>query len=172
MTTLDIRSRKASLAPGYRATRGSEGGEGEWYSFFPDPDGGSDTAQFFARNFWSYMVYDKANLDIASLDLARASRDAQLRLGAPLNAVSPDLKSSARGWQEDHPVPRLGPTPPFQRSPPFAYYESVERYLRGDIRDFYRLFMVPGMGHCHGGAGPNTFGGAYAPEDRSISTTT
>ena len=59
---------QASLAPGYRATRGSEGGEGEWYSFFFNPDGGSDTAQFFARNFWSYMVYDKANLDIASLD--------------------------------------------------------------------------------------------------------
>ena len=25
------------------------------------------------------------------------------------------------------------------------------------IADFYRLFMVPGMGHCGGGAGPNSF---------------
>ena len=23
--------------------------------------------------------------------------------------------------------------------------------------DFFRLFMVPGMGHCGGGPGPNTF---------------
>src|SRR2546425_1240627 len=27
----------------------------------------------------------------------------------------------------------------------------------GAVTDFYRLFMVPGMGHCGGGAGPNTF---------------
>jgi hypothetical protein len=26
--------------------------------------------------------------------------------------------------------------------------------------DFYRLFMVPGMGNCAGGAGPNMFGKA------------
>jgi feruloyl esterase len=28
----------------------------------------------------------------------------------------------------------------------------------GDPRDFYRVFMVPGMAHCSGGAGPNAFG--------------
>jgi feruloyl esterase len=26
------------------------------------------------------------------------------------------------------------------------------------VQDFYRLFMVPGMGHCGGGIGPNSFG--------------
>jgi feruloyl esterase len=25
------------------------------------------------------------------------------------------------------------------------------------VKDFYRLFMVPGMGHCRGGVGPNRF---------------
>ena len=29
--------------------------------------------------------------------------------------------------------------------------------------DFYRLFMVPGMGHCTGGPGPNAFGGLAQP---------
>ena len=28
---------------------------------------------------------------------------------------------------------------------------------RDDIQNFYRLFMVPGMGHCGGGPGPNLF---------------
>jgi feruloyl esterase len=28
----------------------------------------------------------------------------------------------------------------------------------GDPSDFYRVFMVPGMAHCSGGAGPNAFG--------------
>ena len=37
------------------------------------------------------------------------------------------------------------------------------------IEDFYRLFLVPGMAHCGGGAGPNSFGngagGAAASRD-------
>jgi feruloyl esterase len=36
------------------------------------------------------------------------------------------------------------------------YYESVEKTM-GDPRSFYRLFMVPGMQHCRGGPGPDTF---------------
>jgi len=28
----------------------------------------------------------------------------------------------------------------------------------GDVHDFYRVFMAPGMAHCYGGAGPNSFG--------------
>jgi feruloyl esterase len=28
----------------------------------------------------------------------------------------------------------------------------------GDPHDFYRIFLVPGMAHCSGGAGPNAFG--------------
>ena len=30
-------------------------------------------------------------------------------------------------------------------------------------QDFYRLFMVPGMVHCNGGPGPNSFGNAQSP---------
>ena len=40
------------------------------------------------------------------------------------------------------------------------YYESVVDSIGGLIQtqDFYRLFMVPGMGHCAGGPGANAFG--------------
>jgi len=43
-------------------------------------------------------------------------------------------------------------------------YEAVEETMGGEssTQDFYRLFMVPGMGHCGGGPGPNQFGGAGA----------
>ena len=30
------------------------------------------------------------------------------------------------------------------------------------LYDYYRLFMVPGMAHCEGGPGPNTFGQPFA----------
>jgi hypothetical protein len=40
-----------------------------------------------------------------------------------------------------------------------AYYESVAKAMGGTdaIRSFFRLFPAPGMAHCGGGAGPNTF---------------
>ena len=31
-------------------------------------------------------------------------------------------------------------------------YDSV-----GEVQSFYRLFMAPGMAHCDGGPGPNSF---------------
>ena len=47
------------------------------------------------------------------------------------------------------------------------YYESVVSFFGGrngierrpcrDVQSFYRLFMAPGMAHCGGGPGPNTF---------------
>jgi len=40
------------------------------------------------------------------------------------------------------------------------YYErmmSDERLGLGDLQSFARLYMVPGMGHCSGGNGPNVF---------------
>ncbi len=40
-----------------------------------------------------------------------------------------------------------------------AYHESVVDTLGGaaKVRDSYRLFMVPGMGHCGGGEGTSSF---------------
>ncbi len=37
------------------------------------------------------------------------------------------------------------------------YYESVLEEMGDDQADWMRLFMVPGMGHCGGGPGVNTF---------------
>jgi feruloyl esterase len=34
-----------------------------------------------------------------------------------------------------------------------------------DVQSFYRLFMAPGMAHCGGGTGPNTFDMQAALED-------
>jgi len=39
------------------------------------------------------------------------------------------------------------------------YYTSVVKTMGGPARtrEWVRLFMVPGMGHCGGGEGPNAF---------------
>jgi len=41
----------------------------------------------------------------------------------------------------------------------FDYYETVEKTIggRAATRDFYRLFMIPGMNHCGGGDGAFAF---------------
>jgi feruloyl esterase len=35
------------------------------------------------------------------------------------------------------------------------YFDAVNRKM-GGASDFYRLYMIPGMLHCQGGAGPGT----------------
>lgn len=45
-----------------------------------------------------------------------------------------------------------------------AYYTAVERYMGGaaQTRKFARLFMLPGVSHCGGGDGPDSFDGLSA----------
>jgi hypothetical protein len=94
---------------------------------------------------WSYTMFD---FDKDPRRLTKA--------GAELNARNPDLAPLKKrggkivqysGWadQQVNPLPGI------------EYYETVSQRL-GDAatRDFYRLFMVPGMFHCNGGPGCNT----------------
>jgi hypothetical protein len=37
------------------------------------------------------------------------------------------------------------------------YYEKALATNGPDTKDFFRLFMVPGMFHCRGGVGPDRF---------------
>ncbi len=39
-----------------------------------------------------------------------------------------------------------------------AYYRQVAAVMGNTTGDFFRLFMVPGMFHCSGGPGANSFG--------------
>jgi hypothetical protein len=78
------------------------------------------------------------------------------KAAAALNALNTDLKPLKKrggkivqysGWadQQVNPLPGL------------AYYETVQKEMgEAATRDFYRIFMVPGMFHCNGGPGCNT----------------
>ena len=93
---------------------------------------------------WKYTMF---NFDLDPPRLAKAA--------AELNARNTDLAALNKrggkivqysGWadQQVNPLPGI------------EYYEAVSHRM-GDsaTRDFYRLFMVPGMFHCNGGPGCN-----------------
>jgi feruloyl esterase len=84
------------------------------------------------------------------------------KMGPIINNINPDLRAfqanggkliQYHGWAD----PDISPLNSIN------YYQSVVQFMdRGghglsETKDFYRLFMVPGMFHCNGGPGPNTF---------------
>ena len=154
---------RASLAPGLQGTRGVESGLAQWQSWITGPltsNGltAAPFAQFLSEHFFSYMVYQDPKLDFRTINAVQAFRDGRSRAGSILNSVDPDL-SAVRGAGKKiiHYHGWADAAVPAQYS--ISYYEAAEKYLGRDNRDFYRLFMVPGMGHCQGGPGPNVFGG-------------
>jgi feruloyl esterase len=91
-----------------------------------------------------------------------------LVLGEPLsdvvNAMDPDLsRFRAHGGKL---IQYHGWTDPWITPSSVPYYEQVLSATNPADRsiallgtqNFYRLFMVPGMQHCHGGPGPVSFG--------------
>ena len=75
-----------------------------------------------------------------------------------MNATSPDLREFQRrggkllqyhGWNDQLIAAQNS----------IDYYESVRAFFGAgvDVPAFHRLFMAPGMAHCSGGPGPNTF---------------
>jgi len=73
-----------------------------------------------------------------------------------INATNPDLSALKRrggkiihyhGWADTAVIPQLST----------QYYESVVEKIGGkETREFYKLYMVPGMFHCSGGVGCST----------------
>jgi feruloyl esterase len=139
-------------------TRGSESGWGAYFVGQREP----------ARlDFWRYWVFHDAAWDFRSLDFDRDVGYADEKM-AVLVANDPDLREFERrngkllmyqGWAD--PVVPAADT--------IRYFESVERAMgRERTAGFMRLFLAPGMGHCGGGAGPNSFD-AVAALDQWVS---
>ena len=79
-------------------------------------------------------------------------------LGPVLNSIDPNLSIFRanggklimyHGWIDQNIAPRNS----------ISYYQSVMAATgsEAETMDFLRLFMAPGMAHCSGGPGPNTF---------------
>ena len=119
----------------------------------------------FGATYFGEALFEQKNWDPRTLDF---DKDIALsdRKGSPVvDSINPDLRSfrdhggkliQYHGWS-DALIPPAGST---------VYYENVATFMRkypdprsdssNRVDTFYRLFMIPGMGHCYGGAGPTS----------------
>ena len=103
-------------------------------------------------SYW--VAYDKLDWDWQSFDLDRDMKVVDEKVGTIVNAINPDLSAfKARGgklilyhgWNDTAISP--GNT--------INYYNSVLSKMGSKQDNWIRLFMIPGMGHCRGGVGPD-----------------
>ena len=103
-------------------------------------------------------MFGEAHWEAHSFDFKSDPPRIDQRLAKIMNASNPDLARFARrGGKLIHYHGFSDPDIPPRSS--INYYEAVAHRMGGGNRldSFYRLFMVPGMGHCGGGPGANTF---------------
>jgi feruloyl esterase len=140
---------------------------GSWGAWIT-PANAAGAIQFgFGNSYYGAAVFEDPKWSFRMLDFDRDVSIADAKTGPVLNATSPDLRSfrasggkliQYHGWG-DAAIPAPSS---------IEYYETVRAFLstHPDARtpgappteDFYRLFLVPGMAHCGGGAGANSFG--------------
>jgi feruloyl esterase len=141
------------LIPGYSPGAEDSWGEAHFGAGPATTDSYQDIFGFF-RN----LVFEDPNWNAGSFDAERDGPITERKLGAVIDAVSPDLTRFTahggklimyHGWSD--------PIVPAMMSVEY-YRRVVERMGRRAAQSGIRLFMVPGMGHCGGGPGPNDFG--------------
>jgi feruloyl esterase len=159
LTAAQIETARLIYSPGVnRSTKREVGGllpgsELGWTDL-----GWTASARATGLDQFRFLVYGDPKWDIQQFDVDRDLARAEEADRDTLNALDPNLKPfidrggkliQFHGWAD----PQISPANSTQ------YYTRVAEALGGapKINGSYRLFMAPGMGHCGGGEGPNTF---------------
>ena len=144
------------IFPGYLP--GAEGGFNGWGSWITGPAPERSAMAAFGKGYFSDMVYDNKDWSFKSFSLASDLQTAKEKTSAALDSTNPDLSAFRahggklilyHGWN-DPAIPALSTV---------NYYEEVIAKMgRANAESFVRLYMLPGVQHCGGGPGPDTFG--------------
>lgn len=122
--------------------------------------------------FFKYLVFEDPAWDWRGFDFDRDVRPTDAKLAALLNGTDPDLEPFAarggkivmyHGWSDPGITP-LATIDYWERVAARTRRRARHDGARGSVDDFLRLFLAPGMQHCAGGPGPNTFDAVGALE--------
>ncbi len=137
---------------------GAEDGPGGWSRWITGQAPGKSLLFAFGVGFYGDMVYDQADWSYVGADLGAAVKAADSKMAKTLNATEADLGAFKgrggklimyHGWND----------PAISAINSIDYYDSVVNAMGRDSADqFVRLYMAPGMQHCGGGPGPDSFG--------------
>jgi feruloyl esterase len=116
------------------------------------------TAASVATDTFTYIVYKNPQWDWKTMNLDSDVALLDKTEDGSIDAMDPNMKPFFahkgklllyHGWSDQLIAPRNS----------INYYSSVVKNLGGEKKasNDVRLFMVPGMAHCGGGEGPNTF---------------
>jgi len=149
----------AQVSPGF--SPGTEAVPANWQTWITGTGPGQlALGSFFANSFFAYMVFENPKLDIHTLNFDRDIQRTDKKLASILNSTDANLGPfKARGGKLIQYHGWGDAAIPPQSS--IDYFERVQSAM-GATKDFYRLFLVPGMSHCGGGLGANVFGNAVA----------
>jgi hypothetical protein len=136
------------------------GSELDWTIFVPAGQGAWPAANGFVTGFGGYLVWFNAyypNYQLADLKFTVPGFKDTVKTSVYLSAENPDLRPFARhggklllyhGWADQHISPQGT----------IKYWNTVNEVLGEEVVDqFARFYLFPGMAHCGGGVGPNTF---------------
>jgi hypothetical protein len=156
------------IFPGY--PMGTEAVQGGWAPWIVPANSQAPSIQAsFGNSYYGHAVFEQSTWDFRTMDFDQDVAFGDKKAGPVLNATNPDLRSfrahggkliQYHGWG-DAAITALSS---------IDYYEDVRTFLdrfpdprseNADVDDFYRLFLVPGMGHCSGGIGPSSFGNGF-----------
>jgi feruloyl esterase len=149
----DAHSRE--VFPGYLP--GAEEGSGGWGLWITGPAPHRSLMSMFELGYFSNMVYDNTGWDDKTFMLEAGMKAAEEKTASALNATDPNLNPfRARGGKlilyhgwNDPAIPALSTV---------NYYRSVVAKMgQPDVDSFVRRYMVPGMQHCGGGPGADSF---------------
>lgn len=145
-----------AIFPGY--VPGGEEGPGGWAAWITGSTSGHSLMGAFTQGYFTDMVYENPSLDLGTLDVNQALRAAEEKTGAQLDAINPDLEAFLasggklilyHGWSD----PAISPLNTIN------YFKAMQTAIGEQKQQAsVRLFMVPGMQHCTGGRGADSFG--------------
>lgn len=155
---------------------GGEADPGGWGRWVTGAEPFTSLHWLGGEGFFRWFVFDDAEWDFKNFDYDADLEYALAKVGPAVDSNNPDLTRLRdngsklivyHGWSD----PDISPVAAIN------YFESVVDVIGDDIRapnydtalnstqSFFRLFMVPGMGHCAGGPGPDRFDALSAMEN-------